>query len=235
MAVSCQFWGKDSVLKAFDLRGVDVWAIFQGKAMITKGDGAEDLSSFLDMLSGGYTQAIYTLKIYESSDVSDVKDNTPSDGSFNFQLSDTGAMGAVSGPYGNANNLILQRLDKIEKQMKEGWETETIGSAATKGLINLLQDPDGIVRVLEVVGSILGRPIINRAAGTMPAADTPVKNAGNMGEKNSDEVRRDRLVSALNILEKHDPDIIEHLEKLAILAQDKPFVFKQAIQMLGQM
>lgn len=221
---SVQFWGKDAVLNAYDSRDADTWAIFTGKELITKGTGREDLSTFLSMLSDGFSNAIYILKIYDQESEADVKDNTPCDGSFRFSLSSTG--GAVSGSGGN--DALNARLAAIEKKLSGPQEeTETIGSV----LLGLLKEPEQLVHLITAGRMLLGFNTPQMAAGvTAP----PRQLAGITDDilEGPDDNKRERLVRCLDILGEGDPKFIDRLEKLAKIKTESPDSYKALIAML---
>lgn len=46
---------------------------------------------------------------------------------------------------------------------------------------------------------------------------------------------KEKILAAINKLAKLDPQLGENLTKLAKLAEDKPFIYKQAIQQLNSL
>lgn len=237
MAGSVQFMGKEQVFDAFDNRGVDAWAIFQGKQFIHKGIGGEDLSSFLDMLKAGGSNATYTLKIFEDiTQLSQIKEKTECDGSYNFKINGPNEGGAINGSYTRANDEILKRLDAIEQRQlsileEEEEEPETIGSV----IIDVIKNPNKAMQWFEIVKGIFTNN--NQQPTQGPAIVRQIPPAASMGNPdpgNSDE-NLTRLEKALDTLGANDPKIIEHLEKLADISAKKPGVFKTLLSMLETM
>lgn len=242
MAQSCQFWGITSVLQAYDMRDVGPWAICHGKQFISKGDDRADLSSFLELLSNGYSNAVYTLKVYDGLSVDEIKDNTPCDGSFNFSLQSTGAVAGYNG--GGNNDILLGRIASLEKKLADAEkrdETPSIGSV----IMGWLENPEPFIQLIQGFKMLTGAPVAAQVAGVEPKHRVPVSGMHQeppyypSGPVQSapvvvqdDETRQARLIAALNILEANDPDILDHLEQLADMSQNnKPF-FQGLLKML---
>lgn len=254
MAVSSsiQFFGRDAALQAFEHRQVEVWSLWQGRNLLTKGEGAQQLAEYLDMIANGGTNAIYTVKVYEDlNDVKKVKSNTPDDGSYNFRLNDPNQSPTAS-QIGSMNRTDLlfqeirslhERLDKMDAVDDHDDEDDTITIAG------LLKDPDHLGKLIDVGKKLLG--VINPGAVQSPALIGQVTRAGQnptggqdptapMEEKTAQgtqgsedaEKKLQRLGDALDILEANDPHIVEHLEKLAAVAKQDPTKFKSLISIL---
>lgn len=225
-----QFRGKENVLKAFESRGVDVWGIWLKKTLNWKGVGAGDLSRYLEMLEQNGAGDIYTLKVFEDlDDATGVKENTPADGSFNFTLYPGNGGFADSSitryEATNNKNKLFERLELIEEKLA-GLPGEDEPVSIEKTIVDILQDPQRLQQYVNVGRSIMGLPTTQN---NYPAAMGNVSTANN---EETQEQRVRRLSDALNILEQHDPEIVEHLEKLAMMAQDNPNKFKGLLSML---
>lgn len=216
-----QFFGRESVLSAFANRGIECWALFQGKHLITAGEGYEPLNTFLQMLEPGGSAAQYALKVYRDiDDPENITDKTENNGSFTFKLSQ---------PLGNLrvhNDIVLQRLEAIEQRIAgvkseededDEEEEETIG----KIVMDYLKDPQKLSLALSAIKGFI-------SSAVAPAAPVPAV-VGGIG---SDEEKLTRLSLVLDRLESKDPKIIEHLEKLADIADKKPGTFTMLLQML---
>lgn len=46
---------------------------------------------------------------------------------------------------------------------------------------------------------------------------------------------KEKILSAINKLVKHDPSLADNLTKLAELAEKNPFVYKQAVKQLNSL
>lgn len=222
------FRGIPAILKAYEFRGVETFAVFQEKMLMYKGNSKDELSQFLNMLSED--ACTYTLKVYEHIELDQVKDNTGSDGGFNFKLVNEEE---DYGPhtYGNKRNKLLERLERLEAMKglpDEIEEEETLEEAA----IGMLKRPWELAELANVV-----KGIFNMQPGYVPAR--PINTMGSTGQTmsgtQSKEQMLDRLERAVDTLEKHDPKIIEHLEKLAMIASNNASQFNFLISALDNM
>lgn len=242
MATDFQFVGIDETLEAFESRGVDAWALFAGKRMIVRGTGIDSLKKFLTMISNSGTVAVYTLKVYETvSDDSEIKNNTPDDGSFNFKIHslDRGGMSGIVGRhYGDPD--IADRLDAIEEKLSGTTaQDEGVMSQITTALIGMLQEPR---KLNEFIGALSGKPSQSPPVHSYPVLPggtvTGVSRVGqpqpttapvtNLTSENSLQ----RIGDAIEAIGKHDERIVEHLEKLAKIARDNPQQFKTLLILL---
>lgn len=253
---SIQFRGINQTIAAFENRGVDAWSLWDGKAFMFKGVGVNDLTTILESLDRGGTTAVYTLKVYEDiSDAKKIKSATECDGSFNFRLYDREDENYMpgSGRSWQKTQELEKRFDALEERLIQYFEgnreeeeeekpTDILGT-----ITGLLQDPDKLEKLIGLGKSLLGQSVqpayvgqVNRIAQgnsgapslspsqqQQPAA--PVKQEYNEEEQAQ---KLQRLGIAIDTLEKADPAIVDHLEKLAAIAANKPDTFKQLIGML---
>lgn len=255
---SIQFRGISQVLTAFENRGVEAWSLWDGKAFMFKGVGNNDLTTILESLDRGGTTAIYTLKVYEDiTDAKKIKSSTECDGSFNFRLYEReGEFLSPSGRSYEATKALEDRMNQFEERilnLLESKEDEPEDQPADlMGTITgLLQDPDKLGKLINLGKSLLGQPVQPAYVGNV---NKLTENAGNGGSSspslspsskpaeaaapaeqiNQDEynARVERLGVAINTLEQSDPRIVEHLEKLATIAVNKPDQFKILTGML---
>lgn len=255
---SVQFRGMESVLRAYTYKGVDVWAIFDGKRLQHKGAGENELEEYLKLILSGGSTATLTLKIYEElDDPKKVKGTTPDDGSFNFKLVTieedgetiyrSNKLGTLA-QMGETLSSIDQRLAKLESEEPGEEEdeefSESFGRAVQKAIIGAVEDPAKLGTFISTIRALLDpvKPVpaignIHRAGIVRPiTTEENINDMGNIGEQidaqQISEEQLQRLSVALDTLGKHDPLIVEHLEKLAKVAEDKPTKFKGLISML---
>lgn len=246
MFESVQFRGIPNTIAAFNSRDCEVWSVWNKKQMLCKGTGADQLENFLKMVAQSGTKAVYTLKIYEDfQEAKQVKSNTPDDGSINFVLIDDEQYEierkARSGPSLN------ERLDKIEMLLSQQEEEEEEENEPGDIVAGLLQQPEKLEQLINIGKSLLGftsqSPAINSTI-VRRIAGVETMNTNNDFERSSaqsqtsipdgetDEQKLRRLANAIDCLEIHDPNLIEHLEKLANIAATNPKKFKGLITML---
>lgn len=255
---SIQFRGLSQTMTAFENRGVDAWSLWDGKAFMFKGIGSNDLTTILESLNNSGTTAIYTLKVYEDvTDVKKIKASTDCDGSFNFRLyerEDEVNNYRPGQSYEHVRQLtervntleerILAALETKQEEETEEPETNFIGT-----ITGLLQDPDKLEKLITLGRSLLGQPVqpayvgnVNKLAGPgngsnpslspssqQPAAVAPMESQYTPEDQ---QERVERLAVAVDTLEKADPAILEHLEKLASMAANKPDQFKMLVSMI---
>lgn len=241
MASGVQFYGIDKVMEMFDSRKVDAWSIWHGKEFQFKGHGDGELRTTLEALKNSFNDPIYTLRVYEGLDSADkIKSNTPHDGSFNFKINipmEVQGMGFIPG---NANHALLQRIEKLETEKREleeeefGDEPDTIGSVVDTVIIEALRDPEKLRTWKDVIMSIFN-PNHQPAARPYQAPAAMIGNSGNPAPitEMTDEGNANRLIIAIDKLEKADPKILEHLEKLADISEKNPPRFNVLLTMLN--
>lgn len=248
---SIQFRGIDSVMRAYDL-GADsdtFWAVCAGKNQLHRGQGKEELKRFLDLIKGGESSAIYTLKIYDDVDsVKQIKERTEASLSYNFNLDGAGG-----------TREYYTQLEARIKQIEEGPEDEEEESVMTKignAAVGLLGDPDkllaainGLPNLFNSIAGIFQSPQAPQVIGRMienymqPAAQVaphtfdnngPVSGVNNNNIMSAEE-QNQILANALDQLEKADPKIVSHLDKLAKLSVSNPQLFNMLISQVDNL
>lgn len=230
MAKNVQFRGIGNTLKAFQARNVDAWSLWVINGSIAqflnKGVGEDDLAMFLSMIE--ISSAVYTLKVYEGiTDASQIKERTECDGSFNFSLIDAEE---DFGRYTDKNraNRLFERISALEAKQNQEIEEEEPGIG--KVINSWLENPGELLDVIEKAKRVFG------FAQVVQPFQTPQQEMiGNVVGTDNLEKKIERLQAAVNILEKNDPKIIEHLEKLADMSQNNPGQFQFLISALESM
>jgi len=251
MATFVQFDSAEGVMNAYNARGIAVWSIFQGKELISAGDGAEELENFLGMLGSGKYPVIYTLKVYNSvNNPDDITNKTECNGSFKFQLETVGSSvgGAVMPRFaGNGTDIITAKIhgvisEKVGKYVEDllsGKAAEEKKPSFKEIAMGYLENPEDLQMIMGTIGSVVAMFKGNPAPAMVAGAREPARFAGAVDaqqtdpEANRDELGR-RLVIAVNRLEKCDPEIVLHLEQLANLAENNPAMYKMALGFLKQ-
>jgi hypothetical protein len=225
---SVQFIGRTALLEGVRDR-LDVWGLFQGKQFLVSGESPESLDEFLKKLEPGGTVAVYTLRLYTTAEPDEIDEKTPCQGSINFKL--TGPAGA-----GGADATLAARLDRIEGLLSgdDDDDQEDDEESIAGIILGYLKDPQKIATIIGAYN--------NLRQGTLPGSMVPgsvgtvnsqrESPAFSVGAPETDEARTHRLATALDRLEKADARILEHLEKLAELAEKKPQLFKLLLTQL---
>lgn len=257
--ISIQFYGIDQVMDAAKNRACPGWAIFQGrpaqflfKYQINDLDSSlQFLEKILSSLESTGNEAAYTIKFFEHEGNKDlkIKENSPCDGSFNFRLIEEEERQQRKTLYQGTSNKVLEKLEGIENrllQIEQGHVEEVEEDNTLQGqIVGMLKEPSRLnefIAALANAKSLLGigpaAPAyvgnINRAGQILnqvtAAAPAPVQNLSL-----TEEQKLQRLGNAIDTLEKNDPQIVDHLEKLASMAVNNPSQFKNLLSMLDIM
>lgn len=222
-----QLIGKQAVVSRFEKLDADSWAIYQGKQFIVGGQGSADLSDWLDCFDKSGSTAGYMLRVYDSDEPpTSATGNTDYVACIGFRVIDQYDGQGIAGH----STKLMDRIGAIEKYIKEqGEEKEEEEDPDLNSVImGWLTDPVKLNQVAGAVRTMLGGVGSNQLPG--PAAAPAGAISGFRVDSTADPVAR--LSAALDKLEKHDPKLVEHLEKLAKLAEDNPALFKTVISQL---
>jgi|SRR5882672_10642670 len=241
-----QFFGIENVIKAYCNKKTPSFAIWSGKQLLFKYDGYENGEDYQqpsieegEQLLAGYLSAMYqdstatyTLKTYDDLGEGKIKPSSEYDTSFNFKISlpdyDSRTMGMVR------TNPMFAELQKINARLEslEHGEPEEDAETLEQAVIGLIQEPDRLQRIVEPIRQLveMGKSLFDKQnTHTMQQA-----SIGNVRKPTvSEEDKVIRLGNAIDILEKHDNQLVEHLERLAALANANPKKFKNIISMIG--
>lgn len=246
MATFVQFNSADEVMQAYNSRGIDVWAICQGKELICAGCGPDELQTFLNMLEKGRYPIIYTLKVFNSvKEPDDITNKTECNGSFKFQFETAGAVAGIASPRfagtqdvitAKINGVISEKVGKFVEDLLSGKSAEEKKPSLKEIAMGYLENPEDLQQVVATIGSVV--QMFKSAGAAAPAMVAgpriPERFAGTtepMEQADKDALGA-RLVTAINRLEKCDPTIVIHLEQLANLAENKPETYKMALNFL---
>lgn len=222
MGASVQFFGRDNIAMAYDNRKCIRWAIFQGSQFLFKYDGddlaeSEQLfSQIIDSLDVSGSDAVYTCKFYE--DKVKIKNATPYDGSFNFKMITPDAKQERGQLYAASSQAILAKLTELETRLDERENDQDDDDGSINGILSgLLREPEKLGQLINAGKALFA------GTGTRPAA---------MVNGVPDQ---DRITKVIDRLLKNDPKIIDHLEKLADLAENEKSTFDYLLSMLEKM
>lgn len=231
---SAHFFGIPSVITQYEGYDLPTWGVFQNKHFLRAGDNADDLRKYLESL--GDSIALYSLYLYRDHDAADVRRGTEHDYSFAFKLAETGGYGGgvrMAGGYGvdmvaqKMHGIMSEKVGRILEDELSGKKKNAKPSFLDE-LVDLLHDPDRLVTIVAGVKNIFSPSHFSPAGVT--GVDAPIRWAGTAQQPAmASENDLVRLQNAINILEQKDPKLVEHLEKLAKLAQNDPMLFKSII------
>jgi hypothetical protein len=181
------------------------WCLWQGKQVTVSGDDLDNLEDWLTRLQPAGSTGAYTVRLY--NDPGPYEYTTPYKCSFNISLVDRYAGQGVAG----YNNSLAQEIADLKKKMAESdneAEPESIGDV----ILGWCKDPAQLDIVAGVIGKIMGRAPVQQLQIPQTVGST------NPAAQETDNDRLLRLSKVLDNLEKRDPKLLEHLEKLS--AQD---------------
>ena len=235
-----QYTGIKNVIRAIENIDIPYFAVFSGKALVFKNpafgeigfentaDAANSLQEFLEGLNQG-SNAIYTLKLYETIPAGGITDKTPANYSINFRLNlegmDKMPQTISAENRTNTNNEILTELRALRMRVDE-METEEPDEKPA-GILGALMNNEAVLNML--VASVAGigahfleklkiNPI-NKPVTTMAGIDiNPTEN--------------EKIDKAIEVLSANDPNLGDHLLILAKMSIDNPAQFRMLLGML---
>jgi hypothetical protein len=258
MGKAVQLRGTPQILAAFDRIEIPTWALFYENKCLFKcvgesmSDSKATLEGFLKQLERSNTTAMYDLRFYEDlKDKKKIKAGLDPDYSYNVMLFDAEeypSPGTVTRREGYAQ--ILQRMDefearqairaKEEEEAEEEDEPEAVsGVSSILGFFNrLLDNPE----VQNKLGQVFSGWIDNlvKPSNSLPMNNTP-REIGAIGSAGSTQPaeqpmitkeQADKIQAAITILAGVDPELGDHLEAIAQIAQKKPAQYRSLITML---
>ncbi len=220
--IGVQCIGKKAVLSRFETLDTDTWAIYQGKQFIVSGSGSDDLGAWIDCFEQAGSTATYMLRVYEGNEkVTSSTGNNDYLACISFKATDQYEGQGIAGH----NNKLIERIGALEKLVKEQDDDEP-DSDLNSIIMGWLTDP---VKLNQVAGAV--RTMFGTGEPATPAA-IPLQTISGIkqAEQSADPVVR--ISAALDVLEKYDPDLVVHLEKLAKLAKNDTPMFKAVISKL---
>ncbi len=250
MAGAVQFFGKEQVMEAADRMQCPAWAIYHsGRQLFTKyemnniDESLDTLEQALDLILLNRSDAIYMIKFFEipkGSERVKINEKTVCDGgSFNFktitpELREQNQMGYLQSQQQIQYEKRIMALEQKLKEAEQEPEPESIGSV----FLDLLKRPDELAQLVNIGRLAVGLPVANLGAiagltriGENSHVSEPTEQFTSEEAINRDQ-QVDRLAGAIDILEKHDPKLVAHLEKLAKMAEEKPDEFKMTLGLL---
>lgn len=229
-------------MTVFDNKKMPYWSLWQGTQYLEKGQGRASLSDFLDMLTADGSQAIYTLKLYDKegeSALGSINNKTEYDGSYNFKLSGATYQGGGAASFADILNRE-RRVWELEQQIRDmEREQEDKRPDMIGAVMDVVNDPQKLGAYINIIRGILSPRM--QPAGAVGRIPLPVEkplsqqptNENKMPE--SEERKLERLAAAIDLLEKNDPRIIEHLEKLAAMSENNKPLFSMMLVQLDSL
>ncbi len=207
---SIQLIGKSAVLAAFDEFDADTWALFDSKSPVLSGQGSDSLEAWLDRFMPGGSTAQYTLRIYDVDPP--IKASTEYIAAFKFRLSDPYAGAGISGH----TTKLLERIEGLEKRLEgEGEEGEGLSGI----VMGWLKDPDKLETVVGAFRQLIGKEPVTDGSNPSTTIQTMAGYKVTSDANQDDDKKLERLAGILDKLEKKDPKLLDHLDKLSQMDQ----------------
>lgn len=230
-----QLIGSRAVLQRYEKLNAEAWALYQGKQFIVGGVGGEDLRDWVADFEQSGSTATYTLRVYDCSEAPTCSTGAADYiASVNFKVVDQYEGYGIAGH----SNKLMERIKGLEDKLKEKDEDqdEDEGQDLNSIIMGWLTEPQKLGMVVGAVRQLFGMasplPIPAPVSGTQPQQTINGFSLNKESETMSAEQTLERLSRAIDTLEKHDPDLVAHLEKLAKLAQTDQLLFKAIISKL---
>lgn len=217
-----QFIGKKAILDCYQDMDLEQFAFFQGKELIVSGSGVAELEKWCDRFSMAGSAATYKFRLYEDLGDEKIKPTTEYVCSFEVKFSDPYGGNGVVGGWGHD---LLGRMEKLEKKV-DGGDSDG-GNRIMDAVMGWFEEPS---KLQEAVGAL--KMIVGMGQATpQPAAIAGMVEPSRIITPDQ-EANAVRLSNALDTIEKHDPRIVQHMEKLAAIAVKKPETFTMLLGML---
>lgn len=221
-----QFIGKEKLLAAFERRGGGTWQIAQGKKVCAKGSGSDDLAEWIDIFGAAQSRSPYTLHLFDDLDPEEIGKNSP-DASWDFMISDNaGAVGSVSGTAGVVSKLQQKIDDRIAEKLgamldkADDPDDEPEGIDLNAIISDYAANPHKVGQAVGAVQQLVGMlKNLFGAGGAAPAQPMGAVgslpgNAQQQPQGDDPDETYNRLCAVLDSLQKRDPKLLQHLEKL---------------------
>jgi hypothetical protein len=244
---SVQFYGAEKAIEAYVNCNIPAWGLFSGRQLLCKYQGTDInegkalLEEFINKIEE--SNATYTLKVFESEKGKGVriKEKTECDSSFNFKIDEQEVYmqrqnqrgygreyrDKTNGELLEAVQGLNERLNQLEEPIEEEEEEEF---DLNKEIIGMIREPNRLIQFISAINSaknlFTGRP-------TQYPPPAVVGNTSHATETNDDLLVR--LSNAIDTLEKADPLIVQHLEKLAQLSINNRMLFDMMIKQLDSL
>lgn len=230
-----QLIGTKAVMQRYEKLNAEAWALYQGKEFLVGGMGGEDLRDWVHDFEQSGSTATYTLRVYDFEEPPTCKTGTTDYiASVNFKAVDQYDGYGIAGH----SNKLMERIKGLEEKLKDHDGDEDEGQDLNSVIMGWLTEPQKLGLVIGAVKQLFGAPSMPMpvpapVAGAQPQLQTISGfQPGTQPQAMSAEQSLERLSKAIDILEKHDTDLITHLEKLAKLAETDELLFKAIISKL---
>lgn len=240
---SVQFTGIDNIIEAFEANDIPYFGVFAGKSLIfknpTRGEEAiedtfeasELLRSFLYKLNKG-SNAVYTLKLYETIPAGGITEKTPANFSINFRLNLEGMYmtpdkAAQYEQKQNQQSEILAELKALRMKVETIEGTDDEEEEENNPIIGALTKNPEVMNalVMAAVSAITG--MLGKFTQQQPITMKPAING--ILEEPTEQQKIDK---AIEVLSQSTPNLGDSLLILAKMSIDNPQQYKWLLGML---
>jgi hypothetical protein len=221
-----QLIGRKAVVERYTKLNTDSWALYQGKQFIVGGVGGDQLDEWLADFEQTGSTATYTLRVYDTDQApTSSTGNADYIACLNFKTVDAYEGYGIAGH----DNKLMQRIkgleDKLEGKDDDDDEPDTDFNSIIMGW---LENPEKLGMIAGAIRTLFG------GVPMQPMGGVPMQAIAGLEPQNQTQMEDNvtRVSKALDILEKYDPQLVVHLEKLAKLASTDTLMFKAVISKL---
>lgn len=232
MGQSVHFKGIDAVLSAYDSNGIAPWAVISQKVIICSsdgvgiddmGEGKAQLHSFLSLMRKSGTEGACELCVYKVRDDEDIDSGTKYFRAFRFSLFENAYGGS------NSDNRMFDEVKKLNERLAKLEGTGNGEDKTFKGKIGTIAL--GLMESPMIQQAIAGL-VISLTKKIVPMGPQAAKVAGVRQTPDISDDQKAKLHNAITRLALCDPEIGDHLLKLAAIAESDPGKYSLALKFL---
>ena len=238
------FRGVSQVVAAYEANGMPAWAICNGDCIMFADEtgnieeGTNSLRDMLKKMQQGGSEAQFTLRVYELLPKGKILSNTPCSRSFGFKLYESDEDSPFQSGRRNYAREADEKIRALEVEIaKLRLEIEEAEEPEPEGGINgfiagIATDPMFKQMVMQGIAGLVQKivPMPMR----QPAAVAGIANGqeGQVMPSVLKDGQLEKIHGALDLLCTRDPDLGDHLQKLASIALTNPQQFQWLLGML---
>ncbi len=220
-----QLIGRKAVVERYTKLNTDSWALYQGKQFIVGGVGGDQLDEWLADFEQTGSTATYTLRVYDTDQApTSSTGNADYIACLNFKTVDAYEGYGIAGH----DNKLMQRIKGLEDKLEGKDDDDEPDTDFNSIIMGWLENPEKLGMIAGAIRTLFG------GVPMQPMGGLPMQAISGLEPQNQTQMEDNvtRVSKALDILEKYDPQLVVHLEKLAKLASTDTLMFKAVISKL---
>jgi hypothetical protein len=220
-----QLIGRKAVVERYTKLNTDSWALYQGKQFIVGGVGGDQLDEWLADFEQTGSTATYTLRVYDTDQApTSSTGNADYIACLNFKTVDAYEGYGIAGH----DNKLMQRIKGLEDKLEGKDDDDEPDTDFNSIIMGWLENPEKLGMIAGAIRTLFG------GVPMQPMGGVPMQAIAGLEPQNQTQMEDNvtRVSKALDILEKYDPQLVVHLEKLAKLASTDTLMFKAVISKL---